>query len=163
LKVSKPILVALIVSVLFAVYIIFFTGKKKALPLAPKASTTLKADVQSIGQQEEGRQIETPIKLVKTNFTWKRDPFFISQPSEENIAEPKAQLKLLAILESKKGRFAIINNEIVKTGDTIGDETVQEIGQDSVLLVRKGTKRIIPIQEAFSEDSMKNKGKEGVK
>lgn len=164
MKVSKPILVALIVSVLFSVYLIFFTGKKKAQPPVPQAVTAPKTDVQSIGQQGgEQQQIRTPMKLAKTDFTWKRDPFFIMMPTEENTAEPKVQLKLLAILEGRKGRFAIINHEIVRTGDIIGDEKVQEIGLDSVVLVKKGAKRIISIEEAFGEDSIKNKGKEGEK
>lgn len=154
---------ALIVSILFSAYLVFFTGKKKTLPPVMQTAATTKTNMQSAGQEEAGQQMATPIKLVKTDFTWKKDPFFIAQAPKESIAEPKVQLKLSAILEGRKGRFAIINNEILKTGDIIGDERVQEIGRDSVVLVKKGAKRTIPIEEAFSEDSMKNKGKEGEK
>jgi type II secretory pathway component PulC len=163
LKVSKPILVALIVSILFSVYLVFFTGKKKTLPPATYTATAPSTNIQSVGQESGVQQMAAPAKLVKTDFTWKRDPFFIMQPPKENISEPKLQLKLSAILEGKKGRFAIINNEIVKTGDVIGGERVQEIGRDSVVLIKKGAKRTIPIEETFKEDSMKYKGREGEK
>jgi hypothetical protein len=162
LKVSKPILVALIVSVLFSVYLIYFTGKKKILSPGPQMATALKSNMQSV-QKLEGQHVGMPVRLVKTDFAWRRDPFFIVQKMEENITGPKVQLKLLAILEGRKGRIAIINNEILKTGDIIGDERVMEIGQNSVVLIKKGTKRIIPIEEAFSGDLTKNHGKEGEK
>jgi type II secretory pathway component PulC len=163
LKVSKPILIALIVSVIFSVYMIFFTGKKKIVPAMPQSTSTLNSNMQSVGQQEGGQQVKTPIKPVKTDFTWKRDPFFVAQPTDKNMTEPKVQLKLFAILEGRKGRLAIINNEILKTGDIIGDEKVLEIGRDSVVLVKKSTKRTIPIEEVSSEYSTKSKGKEGEK
>ncbi len=155
MKVSKPVLIALVLSILVSLYILLFTGKKKTPAVVQQPMNIPAVNMQSINQPDPGQRTVALMKPVKTDFTWEKDPFFIARQQTEEIA---IQLKLFAILESKKGRFAIINNQILKKGDTIGNEMVQEIKSDSVILIKKGIKRIVPIQEAFKEDSIKNKG-----
>jgi len=61
--------------------------------------------------------------------------------------KPKTVPKLVAIMESKTGRYAIIGGEIVKKGDMVGDEKVSEISKDKVVLVRNNAKRILSIED----------------
>jgi hypothetical protein len=159
LKASKPIIIALIFTIVFSAYMLFFTGKKK---LPPK--TTLPADTAVTTPQSSSQLSAIPVELfekskqqmVKTNFIWDRDPFQLPKSvDEKRIEQPRIGLKLLAILESNKGRLAIIGNDIVEKGDFIGDEKVQEIRKDSVILVRKGNRRVIPVASIVGEASLK--------
>jgi len=159
LKVSKPIIIALVLAIVFSAYTFFFTGKKK-----PPSKTPLPAETVAVTPQLSSQpsiitveQPEAPkLQITKVNFTWDRDPFQLPKLTDEKrVQQPKIGLKLVAVLESKKGRLAIIGNDIVERGDFIGDEKVLEIWKDRVILVRKGQRRVIPVASMVGEASMK--------
>ncbi len=165
MKVSKPILITLIVAVLFSAYLIFFTGRK-GLPPAPLPKTNILGTAgqmpglmdtqpsQHPSLQSEGAKSWPDMR----NVQWDRDPFLMPKTGgERRIEEPKALFKLVAILESKKGKIAIIGNDIVRKGDFIGDEMVQEVEGDRVILIRKGQKRVLPVSKATHEPLTKER------
>lgn len=146
MKVSKPILVVLVFAILFAGYMFLFTGKKQppALP-APVAGIT------ETGSQnpQSARVGEAPKPDVSgMNLTWREDPFFLPKSvTEKKTEKQKVVPKLVAIMESTAGRYAIVGGEVVKKGDMVGDERVAEIGKDKVILVRNNAKRILSIED----------------
>jgi hypothetical protein len=159
LKVSKPILIALVLAIVFSSYTFFFTGKKKVPSKTPLPSETVPIATQSLPQSSiiPVEQAETPkLQIVKANFAWDRDPFQLPKLiDEKRVERPKIGIKLVAILEGNKGRLAIIGNDIVERGDFIGDEKVREILKDRVILIRKGQKRVIPVTSMIGETSIK--------
>jgi len=147
LKVSKPILIALILAILFAGYTLLFTGKKRtATAPSPEAKTTETAPQVSLLIPAG----DTPKPDVsKMDLAWRYDPFFLPKSvTERKTEKSKVVPKLVAIMEGKSGRYAIIGGEIVKKGDRIGDEKVAEIASDKVVLIRNNAKRILSIEDA---------------
>jgi hypothetical protein len=146
LKVSKPVLVVLVLAILFAGYTFLFTGKKRpAKLLSPQTATTeVKAPV-----TKEPADSTTGVPDVKAmNLAWRNDPFLLPKAlTDKKTERQKAAPKLVAIMEGRQGRYAIIGEEIVKTGDMIGEEKVAEIGKDKVTLVHNKTKRILSIED----------------
>jgi len=189
LKVSKPVVIVGIIGILLAGYIHFFTGKKKAptpVPAAPAAAPAVKAPAQAApagapakpgapvpGIPASAGQAAAPQKfdkeqLDKLGVAWTRDPFLLPKPKEEKrLGQSQAQeitFKLVAIMEKGNERIAIIDHEVVKKGDIIGGETVQEIQKDKVILVRSGAKRVLNLVKiedmVTQEEAPKTKGTE---
>lgn len=72
----------------------------------------------------------------RTNYaSWGRNPFTLQKTSSKAFKS----LILDGIMWDKEKSLAIINDEIVKIGERIGDNIVVEIKQDSVIL-NDGTK-----------------------
>lgn len=169
MKVSKPVLIALIIAILLAGYIYFFTGKKKpparvapVLPAAPAATVPVAVPQPAAKMQEVKPEVRA--QLEKIDVTWGRDPFLLPKIKTEKRRELQTTFKLVAILERGNERIAIIDHEVVKKGDLVGDEKVQEIGVDRVVLTkRNGSKRILNlmnIEDTAHEDLTKTKSTE---
>jgi hypothetical protein len=70
---------------------------------------------------------------------------------------------LFAIFEKGKDRVAIIDHEVVRKGDMVGDEIVFEIRKDKVVLTRNGTKRSLSLasfEDTVREEEPKTKAME---
>ena len=189
MKVSKPVVIVGIIGILLAGYIHFFTGKKKTptpVPAAPAAAPAAPAPAQAAPAGTPGKpgapvtgipasagQAAAPQKFDKAQLdnlgvAWTRDPFLLPKPKEEKrLGESQAQeitFKLVAIMEKGNERVAIIDHEVVKKGDIIGGETVQEIQKDKVILVRSGAKRVLNLVKiedmVTQEEAPKTKGTE---
>jgi hypothetical protein len=146
LKVSKPILITLILAILFAGYTFLFTGKKRPVTLSSPATKTNGADTQAPRPVLAGETLKPDVS--KLNLAWRDDPFFLPRSvTDRKTEKPKMVPKLVGIMESKAGRYAIIGGEIVKKGDMVGDEKVAEIEKDRVVLVRNNAKRILSIED----------------
>lgn len=82
---------------------------------------------------------ETMIKSQKERaktLAWGRDPFqYIEVDRDKSYRTDALVLGGISLGRDKPG-FAFINNEIVKTGDTIGGYEVVRIQKDKVLLKR---------------------------
>jgi len=169
LKVSKPVLIALVIAILLAGYIFFFTGKKKPparvapVPPAVPAATVPVAVPQPAARMQEVKP-EVRAQLEKIDVTWGRDPFLLPKVKTEKRRELQTTFKLVAILERENERIAIIDHEVAKKGDLVGDEKVQEIGVDRVVLTKKnGSKRVLNlmnIEDTAHEDLTKTKSTE---
>ena len=194
MKVSKPVLIFAIVVLLLAGYIFFFTGKKKAatpvMPVLPASSQT--QPVQQ-GQAPSQPPVQTaqasPAKTFasgpaakidppevtpsaarpdfdKLKGAWVKNPFILPQFKEEKKKETAPAIRLFAIFEKGKDRVAIIDHEVVGRGDMVGDEKVLEIEKDKVILIRNGTKRVLPlanIEDTAREEEPKTKATEKAK
>lgn len=190
MKVSKPIVIIGILGILLAGYVQFFTGKKKTpTPVPAAAAPAAQAPAQAVpagtpakpgavipGIPAKDGQAGTPQKFDKEQFdklgvAWTRDPFLLPKPKEEKrLGQTQAQeitFKLVAIMERGNERVAIIDHEVVRKGDIIGGETVQEIQKDKVILVRSGLKRVLNLVKiedmVTQEEAPKTKGTERAK
>lgn len=188
MKVSKPVIIFGIVVLLLAGYIHFFTGKKKtakpvpAVPPVASQAQPVQQEQQQIPQSaaKEGQtppaktiqpesvkaagRIETPAAAMKPDFervktAWMRNPFILPQFKEDKKGMPPA-VRLLGIFEKGKDKVAIIDHEVVRKGDMVGDEKVFEIGKDKVVLIRDNTKRTLSltaIEDIIREEEPKTK------
>ena len=191
MKVSKPVLIFGIVVLLLSGYIFFFTGKKKATgPVAPvppasnqtqpvqqgqarsqpAAQTTPAAPAKTVPSEPAGKdgQLEAAPSMEKPDFdkvrgAWVKDPFLLPQLKEEKKKESAPAVRLFAIFEKGNDRVAIIDREVVRKGDMVGDEKVFEIGKDKVVLIRNGAKRVLSlasIEDTMREEEPKTKATE---
>ena len=146
MKVSKPILITLVLAILFAGYTFLFTGKKRPVMSSSPAAKTNEVDAQVSRPAIAGETMK--LDVSRMNLSWRDDPFILPRSVTDKKSEkPKTVPKLVAIMESKTGRYAIIGGEIVKKGDMVGDEKVSEISKDKVVLVRNNAKRILSIED----------------
>ena len=145
MKVSKPILITLVIAILFAGYTFLFTGKKRSVMSSSPAAKISGADTQASRPATAGETMK--LDVSRMNLSWRDDPFSLPKSvTDRKTEKPKTIPKLTAIMESKTGRYAIIGGEIVKKGDMVGDEKVSEISKDKVVLVRNNAKRILSIE-----------------
>jgi hypothetical protein len=145
LKISKPILITLVLAILFAGYTFLFTGKKRSVMSSSPAAKISGADTQASRPATSGETMK--LDVSRMNLSWRDDPFSLPKSvTDRKTEKPKTIPKLTAIMESKTGRYAIIGGEIVKKGDMVGDEKVSEISKDKVVLVRNNAKRILSIE-----------------
>lgn len=146
MKISKPVLIALILAILFAAYTLLFTGKKRPPNHTSPVSKTATTDPQISRPSTVGQMPRVDVSTM--NLAWQNDPFSLPK----SVTDKKARIqkivpKLVAIMESKTGRYAIIGGEIVKKGDKVGDELVAEINRDKVVLIRNNSKRILSLED----------------
>ena len=175
MKVSKPVLIFGIVVLLIAGYIQFFTGKKKPKgPIPPP----VQSQAQPAGQANPPlQQTPAPAQLNsqapvapadaapaearskpqfdKINVGWGSDPFALPVFKEKRKSTGSA-VRLVAILEKGGDRVAVIDKDVVKKGDSIGNEKVVEIGRDRVVLARGGVKRTLVLAdpETMTQESI---------
>ncbi|MBA4390543.1 MAG: hypothetical protein C0399_06370 [Syntrophus sp. (in: bacteria)] len=181
MKVSKPVLIFGIVVLLIAGYIFFFTGKKKApAPPAPppaaagqtQQATPAQTPVPSkiptsepgakSGQPEATPPAEKP-QFDKLQTGWVKNPFVLPQFKETKKVSTGTAIRLSAIFEKGKDRVAIIDREVVRAGDMVGDEKVLEIGRDKVILIRNNIRRVLSlanIEDTVREEEPKTKATE---
>lgn len=89
--------------------------------------------------------LSAPISLERKNIEeslvkqdWGRDPFF---PSASMISSSDlGGVVLNGIVWDKENPYAIINDDVVKVGDTIGDIGIVEINEKSVTVEQDGKK-----------------------
>ncbi len=99
----------------------------------------------------------------KSKGAWVKNPFILPQFKEEKKKETVPALRLFAIFEKGKDKVAIIDHEVVRKGDMVGDEKVLEIEKDKVVLTRNGTKRVLSlasIEDTVREEEPKTKATE---
>lgn len=146
MKVSKPVLIALILAILFAGYTFLFTGKKRQPSLPSPVSQTAAMDPQIPVPSTVGQMPKVDINTM--NLAWQSDPFSLPKSvTDKKARKQKIVQKLVAIMENKTGRYAIIDGEIVKKGDKVGDEKVAEIDRGKVVLIRNNSKRILSLED----------------
>lgn len=161
MKISKPILIFLIIACLMLVYLLFFAGKKKPPQLAVQMPSGVPAgqNTPAINLVPETLRKEEPLKpaINQLCLTWGRDPFLLPKGQESKQGRvAKTPLKVVAIFEGSQGKMAILDTEIVRKGDMIGSEKVAEIGKDTVVLVRDNNKRVLVLAEPSHTEPAKS-------
>lgn len=93
---------------------------------------------------------------------WKRDPFELPKPLEKKVQQTVGlPMRVSAIMDGKGGRVAIIDQQIVKRGDEIGQERVVGIEADRVILAREGSQRILTLAVPAPAEKPKSDTKPG--
>jgi len=188
-KVSKPVIIFGIVVLLLAGYIHFFTGKKKTVKPVPapppsagqtqpaqqgqqqtlqptaKTGQTSPAKTTSLESAKMDARTEASAPVMKPDFekvktVWIRNPFMLPQLKEDKKKDIPPAVRLLGIFEKGKDRVAIIDHEVVRKGDMVGDEKVFEIEKDKVILIRNTAKRTLSltaIENMIREEEPKTK------
>ena len=192
MKVSKPMIILCVALLLLAVYIQFFTGKKKPKgPVAPvppaqtQAQTTAPQQgqppqaaqpapaapqpLQGAQQQPLAKPGEVPAvaeqvkpQFDKLNISWAQDPFMLPKIKGGKRKDSGSAVKLVAIMEKGNDRVAVIDRDVVKKGDMVGNEKVVEIGVDRVVLARGGAKRTLLLADfdtVATEEALATKSK----
>ncbi len=162
MKVSKPVLILCIVLLLIAGYIHFFTGKKKSKgpvpPTPPTQAQTQPAKPQPAAQpaQQQPQAPQAPgqsgtaaarPQFDKLAVGWASDPFMLPVVRGKRGREDGTAVRLAAILERGGDRVAVIDRDVVRKGDMIGDEKVVEIGRDKVVLARGAVRRTLTLAD----------------
>ncbi len=182
MKVSRPVLIFCIVILLFAGYIQFFTGKKKppaASVTAAGQSKQAPSPQQQVPRQGSGVAGQVPpampgpataqhLPQMKPSFEkvstgWLRNPFLLPQAKEDKRKEFHPATKLVAVFQKGNDMTAVIDHDVVKRGDMVGDERVVEIGRDRVVLEKDGARRVLGLmsyEDAERVDELKPKATE---
>lgn len=167
-KVSKPVLFTLIFAIGMIIYLYGFSGKKTLpTPLPkPQAPQNVPAQQQGIlqnvpgtlqaltGAGNEPTKNQARVYSQMKDISWGRNPFAFPGNIEETLNEQqtKGSTKLVAIINGRKEKVVIINNQIVGKGDMVGKEKVYDIGDDTVILIHDGIKRIVTINKLSTAD-----------
>lgn len=108
--------------------------KKPAVSAAPPVQPPQPAAVQQGGQG--GGQTPAAIneQLERAKLAWGRDPFFLPAQKKE---ESRREMKLQGISRRQGTGYAMINGEIVRNGDRLGEYEIVDVERDQVL-IRKG-------------------------
>ncbi len=112
-------------------------------------------------QPEAAPPAEKP-QFDKLQTGWVKNPFVLPQLKETKKMSAAA-IRLSAIFEKGKDRVAIIDREVVREGDMVGDEKVLEIGRDKVVLIRNNIRRVLSlgnIEDTVREEEPKTKATE---
>ena len=158
-------LILCIALLLLTGYIHFFTGKKKTKgPVAPVPPAKTQAQsvvpaTQPVAPAPPG-QIASPVpaqpdaslpterpQFDKIKANWAQDPFLLPKIKRVTARESGSAVRLVAILERGADRVAVIDRDVVKKGDMIGNEKVVEIGKDRVVLIRGGVRRTLVLAD----------------
>lgn len=135
-------------------------GQPQPQPAAPPAAAA-PAGQQAQAPQAPGQQVpaqQTPGKpeaaapAVKPRFdklavSWSSDPFMLPAIKGKKGREEGTAVRLAAILERGGDRVAVIDRDVVKKGDMIGNEKVVEIGRDRVVLARGAVRRTLTLAD----------------
>jgi len=102
-------------------------------------------------QQTPGKP-EAAAPAVKPQFdklavSWSSDPFMLPAIKGKKGREEGTAVRLAAILERGGDRVAVIDRDVVKKGDMIGNEKVVEIGRDRVVLARGAVRRTLTLAD----------------
>ncbi len=97
--------------------------KEQALPIAASYTPPAPSPILSISPAPAQTNPKEPITSV-----------------EQSVAEPQPQLVLNGIVLSEEGNIALINDQILKVGDTVEGARVEEISGLQVVLSSKAQK-----------------------
>ncbi|MCX5809090.1 MAG: hypothetical protein NTX36_06940, partial [Proteobacteria bacterium] len=139
MKISKPVIFALVFAVGIILYLFVFSGKKTPPAPAPKpqasqaqpqgAATAVPGAPQAASpgapQPATGAaepKLRTQIYAKLNDATWGRDPFGFPGyvEGERSKQQSTGSARLVAIIAGRNGKVAIFGDEVVKKGDMIG-------------------------------------------
>jgi len=156
----------LVASSTVTIYSTYSRWASAPAPAAAPAATVAPADETVATTAAPEPAAEPAVPLAGTEYTaWRaslagerRDPFFtvaeieaMNRPDAPVVPAPEPvrqgyTLKFV-LFAGTEGR-ALIDDTVVKVGDTLGDERVVEIRRSSVVLERAGTRRRIDVASA---------------
>ncbi|MFH1854684.1 MAG: hypothetical protein ABH815_05170, partial [Candidatus Omnitrophota bacterium] len=106
-----------------------------------------RAAVEKPDTKIETGYLETSIAIVKDSVIekdWGRDPFYPETPFTGGEAGITGFM-LNGIVWDKEAPYAIINSEVVKTGDKLNGASIIEITENKVILEQDGKRRTLEL------------------
>jgi hypothetical protein len=89
-------------------------------------------------------------QLDRLKVGWVSDPFALPVIKGKKGREDGSAVRLVAILERAGDRVAVIDRDVVRKGEMVGNEKVVEIGRDRVVLARGALRRTLILADADS-------------
>ncbi len=126
-------------------------------PAQPQQQATAQAGTQAPAKPSDAppAQSQPKPRFDAIKVGWDSDPFALPVVKERKRKDSGSAVRLVAILEKGGSRVAVIDKDVVKKGDLIGNEKVVDIGRDRVVLSRGGIKRtlILADPDALTEET----------
>jgi hypothetical protein len=162
----KEIIEIAATSILIAVLILAVASAMKRPSHARRGAVKAAAQIPAAGDSvaPEGLQKTTPavdgadagdaaaldrMYNEADRLTAKRDPFTMSQEATTSGAA------LSGILRDKKGLLAVINNNMTRVGDAVGEKKVVEIKEDRVILSDGASETMLILETKKQQDTLK--------
>jgi len=120
-------------------------SQKKILNIVPRPSATLPV-LRPIGEENfpaTGNKGE----VLDDKTPWGRNPFLTAEEEAGERPREGDGLQVKAIIMGWPKSVATIDGRTVAVGEKVGEETVQEIRSDAVVLERDGNRRILRVSE----------------
>lgn len=95
-------------------------------------------DVKEITPSEDFFETQKQLEEKRQKLSWSRDPFHLSPKAAEKTGPSVEGLKLSGIAADEKGKIAIINDEIVREGDSILGIKITKITDSNVTVEKEG-------------------------
>ena len=130
-KIQIVVLAVLGLVLTFLIFKTFFAGPSK--PPKP-ASPAPQVAVSPVPQAQVPLKQAALPKGPRTEDDWGASPFSLKKVEEPLSSKPRPVLELQGIVIDHDNAYAIINEKIVKKGDTLADNTVIDIELDAVIL-----------------------------
>ena len=134
----------------FGIYLLLVIG----WTLSPWLSFPGSADTGSAASETVGLPAligPRPTPLPADSGTWRADPFaetWAKQSKAETRGKPKVvphELKLQGILTGVKGRYALLNGQVMMVGDEDDGVRVLRIERDRIIVEDAAGRRVLPI------------------
>lgn len=142
------ITVGLVFILVIALTSSFRRMKKKRLPrkeepkVEASASETEEAETIEVSKKEPASEEVRKMQLARWGQSWKRNPFLLPQREKEKsiLREEGFSFSLSGIVWKEGAPLALIDDYIVRKGETLEGYTVANITQDRVILEQDGKK-----------------------
>lgn len=143
-KKQKTELMITSIGILFLIFLVISNTQKarKKKAFMAKASDTVISSL-SVPISFEEKEIEE--SAIKEG--WGRDPFLFGASTATGFGIEGFILN--GIVWDKDNPYAIINNDVVKIGDKIGDIAVVEINKESVIVEEDGEQHTLELNVAY--------------
>ena len=136
--------------VLAIVFLVFLINTVKKVSKKPKAAPVVKRKIALTKHRKptiKGSPAKSRVERAETKeeiapLVWGRDPFVLLETDAVGTGGP---ISLGGIIWDKKRPKAMINNEIYKVGDKIGNIEIVDIKRNSVLIRTDGKTREISL------------------
>ena len=132
------------ISVIFLIFLVI-GNTQKAQKKKASMITTGKTVASSLLAPISFEEKEIEESVIKEG--WGRDPFLFGASTMTSFG--LEGLLLNGIVWDKENPYAIINNDVVKIGDKIGDITVVEINEESVVMEEDGEQHTLDLNVAY--------------
>ncbi len=128
------------IGVIFLIFLVI-RGAQRIQVKKNSMNKTGKAVTSSMSEPVSFKRAE--VERSKIEKGWGRDPFFLATANAGNTE--LGDLIVNGIVWDEKNPYAIINTDVVKVGDKLGNMTVIKITENSVILEENGERHILKL------------------
>jgi len=159
---EKIIVAAMVLAVVYGVYVVFFEKPREAAPVASaeRELEALNTFITNVAEKTKtGLSRQQSYVLQKAQAAWKQDPMIQIQAKKSNTNEEEkmpamsqSKIRYTGFLQMGDKRMAIINGMEYEAGDKLepGGFTLRRVNPNHVVLAPPGTEKktfILPMEE----------------